>query len=305
MSRVSYYPGCAAHSTGYEFDVSVRLVMEKLAIVLDEISDWNCCGASSAHVLNETLSHALPLRNLMRADSLKNEVLAIPCAACYSRMKTAKHVVEKSPEMRKRVQSVVCDGETTGPATYAGTTEVKSMLQYVFEDVGVEKIKSLVKKPMTGLKVASYYGCLLTRPKDVTKFDSAEYPMSMDHLMAAIGATPTEFDHKTECCGASFSITKTPTCCDMVEKILDAAKESGADLIVVGCPLCQANLDMRQAQIESKRGKSYHLPILYFTQLMALAFGIDQGKLRFSAHLVAVDDMLNKIVAPEAAAANG
>ena len=298
MNRVSYYPGCAVHGTGYEFEQSVRFVMEKLQTELVEVPDWNCCGASSAHVLNETMSHALPMRNLARADALKNDVLAIPCAACFCRMKITQHEVQKNPELRKHLEQVVCDGEAPAPVVYAGTTKVKSMLQYLYEDVGAEKLKSLVTRPLTGLKVASYYGCLLTRPKDIIQFDSAEYPISMDTLMGAIGATPTDFDHKTECCGASFSITMTEVVYDLVGKILDAAEESGADCIAVACPLCQANLDMRQGEIASRRGRKYNLPILYFTQLAALALGAEFKNLRFSAHIVPVEQILPKISAP-------
>jgi heterodisulfide reductase subunit B len=178
---------------------------------------------------------------------------------------------------------------------YKGTIDVKSMLQYCYEEIGLETIKSKVVKSLSGLKVACYYGCLLTRPKDVTNFDSPEYPMSMDHLMEALGAKAVDFDYKTECCGASFSISDTEIVESLSGKILEVAKESGAHMIVVACPLCQSNLDMRQPDIEKHLGKNFDLPVMYFTQLMALAFGINEKELRLPKHIVPVEAALKHI----------
>jgi heterodisulfide reductase subunit B len=264
--------------------------MKTLDVQMEEIPDWNCCGATSAHVMTENLALALPMRNLVLAERLENKTMGIACASCYSRMKGTKKHLDENPELARKINSTVIDeGE------YKGTIDVKSMLQYCYEEIGLETIKSKVVKTLSGLKVACYYGCLLTRPKDVTNFDSPEYPMSMDHLMEALGAKAVDFDYKTECCGASFSISDTEIVESLSGKILEVAKESGAHMIVVACPLCQSNLDMRQPDIEKHLGKKFDLPVMYFTQLMALAFGINEKELRLPKHIVPVEAALKHI----------
>jgi heterodisulfide reductase subunit B len=290
MNKLTYFPGCSAHGTSEEFDHTLKLVMKTLDVQMEEIPDWNCCGATSAHVMTENLALALPMRNLVLAERLENKTMGIACASCYSRMKGTKKHLDENPELARKINSTVIDeGE------YKGTIDVKSMLQYCYEEIGLETIKSKVVKTLSGLKVACYYGCLLTRPKDVTNFDSPEYPMSMDHLMEALGAKAVDFDYKTECCGASFSISDTEIVESLSGKILEVAKESGAHMIVVACPLCQSNLDMRQPDIEKHLGKNFDLPVMYFTQLMALAFGINEKELRLPKHIVPVEAALKHI----------
>ncbi|MCK9618805.1 MAG: CoB--CoM heterodisulfide reductase iron-sulfur subunit B family protein [Lentimicrobiaceae bacterium] len=289
MNKLTYFPGCSAHGTSEEFDHTLKLVAKTLDMELEEIADWNCCGATSAHVMTETLALALPLRNLVLAEKMNNDTMAIPCASCYQRHKVTQYELAKDASLAKRVGKAVEEG------AYTGKLVVKSMLQYVYEDIGLEKIKEKIKKPLTGLKVACYYGCLLTRPKDVTQFDSPEYPMSMDRIMEALGAKAVDFDFKTECCGASFSISDTEVVNQLSGKILEYAKASGADMIVVACPLCQSNLDMRQPGIEKMLGKKIRMPVLYFTQLLALAFGFPEEELKFSKHIVPVQEALKNI----------
>jgi heterodisulfide reductase subunit B len=290
MKKLTYFPGCSAHGTSEEFDHTLKLVLKTLDVELEEIPDWNCCGATSAHVMTETLALALPLRNLVLAEKLESKIMGIACASCYSRMKTTKVQVDANMELAKKINSTIIQ-----EGNYQGTVEVKSMLQYCYEDIGLETIRSKVTKSLAGLKVACYYGCLLTRPKAITEFDSPEYPMSMDHIMEALGAKAMEFDYKTECCGASFSISNTDVVLSLSGKILEVAKESGAHLIVVACPLCQSNLDMRQPDIEKITGKKYGIPILYLTQLMALAFGFPREDLRLNKHIVPVEEALSNI----------
>lgn len=289
MKKLTYFPGCSAHGTSEEFDHTLQKVMKTLEVELEEIPDWNCCGATSAHALTENLAMALPMRNLILAEKLDNQVIGIPCASCYSRMKTVKHELEAHPDLVKKLKDVVQEGE------FQGKTEVKSMLQFCYEDIGLETIKGLVKKPLNGLKVACYYGCLLTRPKAITQFDSPEYPMSMDRLVEALGAKAVEFDYKTECCGASFSISNTEVVINLSGKILEMAREAGAHAIVVACPLCQSNLDMRQPDIEKKQGIKYNLPVFFFTQLMALAFGYPVSDLMPGKHIIPIEPALTHI----------
>ncbi|HNW76322.1 MAG TPA: CoB--CoM heterodisulfide reductase iron-sulfur subunit B family protein [Bacteroidales bacterium] len=289
MKKLTYFPGCSAHGTSEEFDHTLRKVMKTLEVELEEIPDWNCCGATSAHAMTDNLAMALPMRNLILAEKMDNKTMGIPCASCYSRMKTAKYELEAHPELAQKLSSIVEEG------TFKGTVEVKSMLQFCYEEVGLEKIKSLVKYPLTGLKVACYYGCLLTRPKAVTQFDSPEYPMSMDRLVEALGATAVDFDYKTECCGASFAISTPEVVLNLSGKILEMAKEAGAHAMVVACPLCQSNLDMRQPDIEKLQGVKYNIPVFYFTQLMALAFGYPVSDLLPGKHIVPIEPALARI----------
>jgi len=290
MKKLTYFPGCSAHGTSEEFDSTLKLVLKKLDTELEDIPDWNCCGATSAHVMSESLGYALPLRNLILAEKLESRTVGIACASCYQRMKVTKVHMDEKPGLAAAInKTIVEEGD------YHGTVDVKSMLQFCFEDIGVETIKSKVTKPLTGLKVACYYGCLLTRPKAITKFDSPEYPVSMDKIMEALGAEATDFDFKTECCGASFSISNTEIVLQLSGKILEMAKESGAHAIVVACPLCQSNLDMRQPDIEKASGNKYNIPVFYFTQLMALAFGAPKADLKFPKHIVPVEEALSNI----------
>ena len=290
MKKITYFPGCSAHGTSKEFDETVKMVMKRLDVQLEEIPDWNCCGATSAHTLSEPLSYALPLRNLILAEKLNNTTMAIPCASCYQRMKVTKTHLDHNPALSKDISTTIVD-----EGSYQGKVAVKSMLQYCYEDIGLEAIKSKVTRSLAGMKLACYYGCLLTRPKAITQFDSPEYPMSMDHIVEALGAKATEFDYKTECCGASFSISNTEVVISLTGKILEMAKESGAHALVVACPLCQSNLDMRQPQIEKHNGQKYNLPVFYFTQLMALAFGMPEKELMFKKHIVPVEGALAQI----------
>jgi len=290
MNKLTYFPGCSAHGTSEEFDHTLKLVMKTLDVQMDEIPDWNCCGATSAHVMTENLAFALPLRNLVLAEKLENKTMGIACASCYARMKVTKKEMDEHPELAQRINSTIIEeGE------YTGSVDVQSMLQYCYETIGLETIKSKVTKSLAGLKVACYYGCLLTRPKNVTHFDSPEYPMSMDYLMEALGAEAVEFDFKTECCGASFSISNTDVVHSLSGKILEMAKASGAHMIVVACPLCQSNLDMRQPDIAKMLKTKLDIPVMYFTQLMALAFGFPKEELRFPKHIVPVEDALSNI----------
>jgi len=290
MKKLTYYPGCSSHGTSLEYDHTMRITLKSLDVAVQDMTDWNCCGATSAHVMTENLALALPLRNLIMAEKVSNDPMVISCAACYSRMKATKIEMDSKPDLRKKINTTVEEG------TYMGTVDVKSLLQYCYEDVGIDEIKLRVKKPLWGLKVACYYGCLLTRPKHIANFDSAEYPMSMDHIVEALGAKAVDFDYKTECCGASFSISNTELVVELTGKILEVAKEAGADIIAVACPMCQSNLDMRQFQIEKSRGEKFDIPVVYITQLMALAFGHPVSELKLSRHIVPAEPMLGKIL---------
>jgi len=281
--KYAYFPGCSLHSTAKEFDMSARAVCRELGIELEEIPDWNCCGATSAHSLNRDLSIALPLRNLAKAEEMGLDVIA-PCAACFNRMKSADGIAKDHPEMLTEI------AEKSG-INYRGTINVISLLEAITL-LGEEAIKSHVKRELSELKVACYYGCLLLRPPDITRFDDPENPKSLDNLVTALGAEAVNWPYKTECCGASLSLSKVEVVEKLTHDILSMAKRAGANCVAAACPLCQGNLDLRQAQIETAYGERFGLPVFYFTQLMGLAFGLPESELGLKRHMVSADRVL-------------
>ncbi|MCL5673771.1 MAG: CoB--CoM heterodisulfide reductase iron-sulfur subunit B family protein [Deltaproteobacteria bacterium] len=287
--KLAYYPGCSLKGTSFEYEVSLLKVLEALNIEIQEIPDWNCCGASAAHNLNHNLSVALPARNLAIAENSGFEEVLAPCAACSSRLKTAKYEMAGDDILKKRIADSL-------EMPYNNSLNISNMLEFLLNIAGKEKIKSLVKKPLSGLKVASYYGCLLVRPPKVMQFDDAEKPVSMDELVALTDAVPVDYSYKTECCGAINSLSKPDVVMALTGKILYDMKEHGADLVVVACPLCHSNLDVRQREIERKYAEKIGLPVLFITELLGLSFGFSPKELAIDGHMVNADKILEKIL---------
>jgi len=266
MSYV-FYPGCSLESTASDFGESTKAVARALGIDMPEMRDWTCCGSTAAHQTDELLSLALPAKNLAAA---AGNTVAVCCAACYSRLKTANHEIAASEEKRRQVAGII-------DADYDGSTPVKHVLEILRDDIGLRELSARVVRPLSGLKVAAYYGCLLLRPPSIMRFDDPENPRLLDDIAVATGAEPVEWPHKTECCGASYSITKPEIVENLTHRILKMACEAGADCIVTACPLCQLNLDMRQGDVERRYGERFDLPVLYFTQLLGLALGLESA----------------------------
>jgi len=269
MERIGYYPGCTLESTAKEFDVTSRMVCQLLDIELIEIPDWNCCGASSAHELNNYLAIALPARNLIKAEMLGFNIV-VPCAACFNRLKTAEKVLLRN-------------GYKEFP--YKGKIKVFDLLRFLAKEKYLKLLKQNVKRPLKGIKAVAYYGCLLSRPPDITDHPQPENPTEMERILEAIDIDCIEWCYKTDCCGASLVVGRTDIVLRLVKKLYDKAIEVGANCIVTACPLCHANLDLRQKEINEKFHKDYYLPIFYFTELMALAMGLKVEKW-FKGHLV-------------------
>lgn len=281
--KYAYYPGCSLESTAREYDLSARAVCQALGMELVELDDWNCCGATSAHSTNHLLALALPARNLALAGEAGLD-LAVPCSACYNRLKSADHAMGQEPETRRRVE------EAAG-IRYARPVRVYSLLEAVVSGAGLEGVARQVKRPLKGLKLVCYYGCLLVRPPAVTGFDRAENPVFMDKLMEALGAEAIQWSYKTECCGASLALSSSATVEGLVGVLLDMAEEAGARAVVTSCPLCQANLEMRR---RDPRG----MPVFYFTELMGHAFGLAESRTWWQKHLVDPLPLLNQIANP-------
>ena len=260
--KVSYYPGCALHGTALEYDESTRAMTGMLGVELCELPDWNCCGASSAHATDESLASGLVARNLAIAQKQGMDVV-VPCAACYSRFKAGE-------------KGAVAGAEGEGKKL---NFRILNLLEFLIASGLRDNIKEMKKRPLSGLKVVCYYGCLLVRPPKVTGARNYENPKEMDELLELLGAEVIPWSYKTDCCGGSLVLTRTDIVRRLAQKLFDKAMEAGAEAIAAACPLCQSNLDSRQEEISQKAGKKYELPVFYFTELMGLSLGHpDVGK---------------------------
>ncbi len=285
--KYAYFPGCSLSSSGYDYDLSFKFVARALGIDLVEVKDWVCCGASSAHATSHLLSVALPVLNLSHAEKDGFEKLIAPCLACLSRFKAANLELEHDFDLKKKMREIF-------DYNYRGKVKVYHPLE-VFLEIGLEKIRERIRKKLIGLKVACYYGCVLTRPPKIAQFDNVEDPQSMDSIIRTLGAQPVEWSFKTECCGVSMTLTRSDIVLKLSNDILREAKEAGANIIAVTCPLCQANLDGRQNQIEETYKTRYRIPILYITQLMGLAFGAFPKELGIQKLITSPREVLGSI----------
>lgn len=267
----AYFPGCSLHATAKEFDRSTKAVCDALKIGLQEIPEWNCCGSTPAHATNEKLAHALSMNNLVWPE-VKGLDLVTPCASCYNRLKITNNAVKGSSPLLKEINEVI-------GKEYQGKANVKHLLEVM---PGPEVIREKMKLSLEGLKVVCYYGCLLSRPKAVSTEEDFENPTEMDALMDACGAEVVPWGFKTVCCGASAALTNTDVVLKLSTAIINEAHLAGADCVVVACPMCHSNLDMRQADL----GMDFRVPVLYFTQLLGLALGMKKNKLGLNMHFV-------------------
>ncbi len=267
--KVSYYPGCSLHGTAKEYDQSVRSVSRLLGIDLEELEDWSCCGASSAHSTNFKLSVALSARNLAIADKKAQDVM-VPCAACFNRLKMAEHQLGYDPALKAEIEEVV-------GGRYQGSAAIRNPIDIIVNDIGMEALSAKVVKKLKGLKPVSYYGCLLVRPPEVCNSDNIENPVLLDKVLETLGAEVRPWSFKTDCCGGSLTISKTPLVNKMVDKLMAMAREAGANCVVTACPVCTANLDMRASE-------GAKLPVFYFTELAALAMGQEGPEKWFGLH---------------------
>jgi heterodisulfide reductase subunit B2 len=274
----SYYPGCSLHASAKEYDESTRGLFKALKIGLVEVPDWLCCGATPAHNVDELLSLSLCAKNLSLADGVEGD-LAVACAACFSRLKVTQHKLGENDAKRRQVEYAIA-----GPVPME--KKVKHLLEILAEDFGLEELARAVAKPLTGLKVACYYGCLLTRPPGVPELDCVEAPTIMERVIAAAGAQTVSWSHRMECCGANFTLSRPGVVLKLSADILASAKAAGADCLMVACPLCHGNLDIRQKEIEEASGERFNMPVFYMTQLLALATGVAVTKLGFDSMMV-------------------
>jgi heterodisulfide reductase subunit B len=269
VKDVTYYPGCSLHGTAREYDESFRGVSELLDVSLHELEDWTCCGSTSAHCSDEALAVALPVRNLRIAQKHDRQMV-VPCVACYSRFKAAQAGAKAHPEYL--------------PSPYEAKVSVLYALDFFCDAGMIEELKAKIVKPLKGLKVACYYGCLAVRPPELTGVKQYENPGHMDRLMEMLGAEAVPWSYKTDCCGASLVMTRTDIVVNLSQRILSMALEAGADCIVTGCTMCHANLDTRQAGLPAEGGRG-GIPVLYFTEAMGLAMGHKETRKWLGRHV--------------------
>jgi heterodisulfide reductase subunit B2 len=270
--KVSYYPGCSLDGTAIEYNESLKSVAKQLGIELEELPDWTCCGSSSAHVTADGLAVSLAGRNLVIADKIGQDLL-VPCSACFQRLKAA----DKALKAGKSVAGI--------SHVYHGQFQIKHSADLIWENLGEKAIAAQMKKPLTGLNPVCYYGCLTVRPPQVTDAQAPEDPQSMDEILRTLGANVKNWSYKTDCCGGNLMLTHPDLAKKLVKKLYDMALEADADCIVVGCPMCQSNLDTRQTELKQPKGQDYHLPVYYFSELMGLAFADPSVEKWLNKHL--------------------
>jgi heterodisulfide reductase subunit B len=276
---LGFYPGCSLKGSSREYAESVLAVAKAFDIAIEEIQDWNCCGATAAHNMNRELSLALPARILSLAEKQGLTEIVVPCAACYSRLTVTQHELAADQTLKARISEV-------NGMEYKGSVTILNIIQMLDKYI-TPRLEGKVVKPFNK-KVACYYGCLLVRPHEILKFDREEDPQSMDELMLKAGATPIDWAFKTECCGAGLSVSRTHSVGKLSGLIVGDAKDRGAEAIIVACPMCHSNLDMRRKEINEYLGEKVDIPVLYVTQALGLAIGLDKKELGLNRHFVKV-----------------
>ena len=281
MSVLGYYPGCSLTSSANEYDRSLRAVAGQLGVELHEIPDWICCGATSAHAIDHNAALCLAADTLAKARRAGlTEVLA-PCAMCYQRLAVATHELKNNPGIAAALDEA------------PGLENIKPISLIGWLGNGVtDALKSKVTRPLTGLKVACYYGCLLVRPPKITGIKQVEAPRQMEDVINLLGGQPVRWSMATECCGAAFALSQKSTVLRQGRHIYDAAKKAGADVFCLACPMCHANLDMRQGEMGITSNDQ--LPVIYLTQLIGWAMGLDAVALGLNKHFVPTAGALTK-----------
>jgi len=280
--RYAYYPGCTAKSTAIEYGESIEETCRFLGIDLEEIPNWNCCGATSAHTINRELAIALPARNLALAERMCLDMVT-SCPACFLRHKAAHHQLSKDQQLKLKTETII-DSQLKLSST------TKHILEVLYHDVGVNAIETKINKLLKGLKIVTYYGCYLVRPPEITEFDNPETPTLMDKIMEILGVEVIDWSYKVECCGGGLALTNPEIIKRRVNKICTSALEAGAEAIVTACHLCQSNLDTYQL---SSKG-SNPIPILFFSELTALAFGSTNVRRWLKKHVINPTQLLIK-----------
>jgi heterodisulfide reductase subunit B2 len=284
--KYAFYPGCSLEVNAAAYDVSVKAVCRGLGIELKEIDDWNCCGATEYFTQDELTACAVIARNLAITDPDCEEITA-PCAACFLNLKKVDRLMSEHPTLSARINEALAAG---GLSYTPGSKRVRHLLDILYTDVGEEAIRAKVVRPLSGLRVAPYYGCQVVRP--YSDFDDPEYPTKMDEMFTWLGAEVVDYPVKSHCCGGHLTQISEPEAFELIRRLLHNADEYRADVIGCMCPMCQLNLDAYQGRVNNYFNTRYTLPILYFTQLVGLAMGCSHQELGFGKELVAAEPVI-------------
>jgi heterodisulfide reductase subunit B len=289
--KYAYFPGCSLKGTGKAYEESLLPVLKHLGVELEEIKDWNCCGATAYMAVDEGKACALAARNLAIAEKAGLKEMVAPCSACYLVLNKTQHYMHEYPQMK----GVVDRALGAAGLKYSGNIPVRHPLDILLNDVGLDVVKQKVKRPLKGLKVAPYYGCQIVRP--YATFDDQRDPTTMDRLLEALGATVVNYPLKTRCCGGSLTGTlpEPGLLCSYI--LLKEAKKRGADCLATVCPLCLFNLDSYHSKIESRFQDSVRVPTVYFSQLMGLAFGMPAQELGLQRNLTPMKPLAEAVAA--------
>ncbi len=292
--RYSYYPGCSLERNASAYHVSAMEVAKPFGIEFQEIDDWNCCGATEYIALNKIAAYALVARNLVIAKSQPGDghQLVAPCSACYLNLSKAEQYLTEDADLREKINTALAAGNMHYEA---GGLQVRHLLDVFVNDVGYDAIAEKVVKPLKGLKIAPYYGCLIVRPGFQGTFDDHEQPETLDKLMKTLGANVVDFPLKANCCGGHMTQISEPVAMNLLYRLLKNAADYQADVIVTLCPMCQLNLDAYQENVNRFYKTKFNIPVLFFTQMMGLALGIDAGKLGIGKEFVDARPALSKI----------
>lgn len=286
--KTGYFPGCSLHSTAKNYESSTQAVLKTLGVQLEEIPDWNCCGSTPAHQTDHLLALSLSARNLALAEKAGMKEIMAPCAACFNHLRTAEVECAKDQKTHEDVQKAI-------EIKYNNKVHVLNILELLVDRIGIQNIVKKVKKPLSGLKVAPYYGCMLTRPAKIAQFDDPINPQSMDRLLEALGAEVVTWGAKTDCCGAAHVLTRQEVVIELTGRIVYQAKEAQADVIATACPMCMSNLDLRQTAVEKATGRETKVPVMYITELLGMALGIPNSELGVRKHVVSTAAVTAKI----------
>ena len=279
--ELSYYPGCSLESSAREYDDSIRRICDALDITLREIPDWNCCGASSAHSINPRLAVDLAARNLVIASRIGLPVLS-PCAACFARLKIAH-------------KEVIAHPDSHGDIPVDPNLSIIHLNELLTQPAVLQKIKQKRKRSLDALKIAPYYGCLTMRPPLLLDAENHEAPVSMDAVLDALGVQVIDWSYKTDCCGGMHGLTRPDLVRKLSGRLYEEAEDAGADALVTDCPMCQANLDTRQREIEQELSRRFAMPVFYISELVALALGLPDVSRWWRRHLVSPDATLARL----------
>lgn len=277
--KISYYPGCTLKNTAQNFEDSTLYCLEKLDVDVEELKNWYCCGTVFSLSTDDLIHHIAPIRNLIRVKEAGSDTVMTLCAMCYNTLKQSNLRMQKEPENLEKINNFMWNEETE----YKGEVKVLHMLELLRDHISFDTIREKIVKPTANLKVSNYYGCLLVRPKGIG-LDDVENPMVMEKLMDTLGAEPVDFPYKTECCASYQTVDNPEIVANRTHRILDSARNQGADIVVVSCPLCAFNLDHRQEQTIRLYPDFSHMPVLYFTQVLAIALGCPEETLRLDLH---------------------